>query len=193
MINQLQADGHIDSNGKTTDTFAEYLESDDFTVPKELSSDKEKIKKDLKKLTKKVVVKESRDRKTAKINNEVLECAEFQELWHRIKQKTAYSVELDEDKFIKMCIDGINKIKIRKATWILEQTVVDVTKSGVEVGDVKQSQERIPLKYSLTKFDILGTLERETGLTRSTIFQILSGCKKKTLDKNDEIHSVCLK
>ena len=190
MINQLQADGHIDSNGKTTDTFSEYLESDDFTVPKELSSDKEKIKKDLKKLTKKVVVKESRDRKTAKINNEVLECAEFQELWHRIKQKTAYSIELDEDKFIKMCIDGINKIKIRKATWILEQTVVDVTKSGVEVGDVKQSQERISLKYSLTKFDILGTLERETGLTRSTIFQILSGCKKKTLDKFKDNPSV---
>lgn len=192
MINQLQADGHIDSDGKTTDTFAEYLESDDFTVPKELSSDKEKIKKDLKKVTKKVVVKKSRDRKTAKINNEVLECTEFQELWNRIKQKTVYSVELDEEKFIQTCIDGINKIKIKKATWILERAVIDLTKSGVEVesDSVKQSQEKISIEYNLSKFDIIGTLEKETGLTRSTIFRILSGCKPKTLEKFKDNPSV---
>ena len=190
MINQLQAAGVIDSNGKTTDNFAEYLDSDDFTVPKELSSDKEKIKKDLKKVTKKVVVKKSRDRKTAKINNEVLECPEFQELWNRIKQKTVYSVELDEEKFIKTCIDGINKIKIKKATWILEQAVVDMTKSGVEVELEKQSQEKISIEYNLSKFDIIGTLEKETGLTRFTIFRILSGCEKKTLVKFKDNPSV---
>lgn len=190
MINQLQADGHIDSDGKTTDTFAEYLDSNDFTVPKELSSDKEKIKKDLKKVTKKVVVKRSRDRKTAEINKEVLECPEFQELWNRIKQKTVYSIELNEEKFIKTCIDGINKIKIKKATWVLERAVVDVTKSGVEVELEKQSQEKISIEYNLSKFDIIGTLEKETGLTRFTIFRILSGCKQKTLEKFKDNPSV---
>lgn len=192
MINQLQADGHIDSDGKTTDTFAEYLESDDFTVPQELNSKKEKIKKDLKKVSKKVVVKKSRDRKTAKINKEVLECAEFQELWNRIKQKTVYSVELNEEKFIQTCIDGINKLKIKKATWVLERAKVDLTKSGVEVesDSVKQSQETISIEYNLSKFDIIGTLEKETGLTRSTIFRILSGCKPKTLEKFKDNPSV---
>ena len=121
MINQLQADGHIDSDGKTTDTFADYLDSDDFTVPKELSSDKEKIKKDLKKVTKKVVVKRSRDRKTAKINKEVLECPEFQELWNRIKQKTVYSIELNEEKFIKRCIRWNKQDQIKKQLGFLNE------------------------------------------------------------------------
>lgn len=182
MIKQLQADGHIDSAGKISDDFVEILESDSFTVPKELNSQKEKIKKDLKKVTKKVVVKRSRDRKTAKINKKVVECPEFQELWRRIKQKTTYSIQLNEEEFIEKCIDGIDKMpKVSKPKWKIETAKLNVAKSGVESALEAQSQQNISIEYDLSRFDIMGTLEKDTGLTRSTISHILSGCKPKKL------------
>jgi len=184
MIVMLMADGHVDLEGKATDSLDEYLESDSFEkgLPIELLSHKEQIKKDLKKVTKRVVVKRRRLRKTAKINKKVVECPEFQELWRRIQPKTTYSIQLEEEEFIKRCIAGIDKIpKVSKPKWKIETAKLDVAKSGVESALEAQSQEKISIEYDISRFDIMGTLEKDTGLTRSTIFQILSGCKKKKL------------
>ena len=99
MLKHLREKGHIDAKGKSEDSLAEYVASDAFTVPEKLNSKKTKIKNDLKKVTKKVVVKKARERKIAKVNEEVLKSPRFQELWNRIKQKTTYSIELDQGKF----------------------------------------------------------------------------------------------
>ncbi len=98
---------------------------------------------------------------------------DFRELWERIKHKTRYAVEFETSEMVK-----------RAAKLLAEQPEVTEPKLIVTKGEVNLSSEgvsEIPRAARATALgdyrpavpDVIGYLQRETELTRSTLAEIL--------------------
>jgi len=107
--------------------------------------------------------------------------ANFLELWNRIKQKTRYAVELDEQKFITTAVKPVAQIQsqapqIRTEIASLsfdEQKGILTTARTVRTG--KQLSQSLPVP------DVVQYIANHTGLRRDTILKILT--KAKVWDK----------
>lgn len=121
--------------------------------------------------------KNVRDRRTASLKEGWELDADFRELWERIRHRTRYRVEYDTDELIRKAAELIKdsmapieapKIVIRKGALSFgefeEKGVTTSMLSADEVAVLGESV-RIP--------DILGHIQGETELTRSTIARIL--------------------
>jgi type III restriction enzyme len=121
--------------------------------------------------------KNVRDRRTASLKQRWKLDADFRELWERIKHKTRYRVEYDTDELIRKASERIRdfmapievpKIVIRKGALSFEEFEergLTTSMLSADEVDVLGESVRIP--------DILGHVQRETELTRSTIARIL--------------------
>lgn len=114
-----------------------------------------------------------RDRKKAKLKKGWRLDADFLELWERIKHKTRYSVSYSSDALVEKAVAGVasmpavasSKIVMRKAELNIDRTGVVTTLQSIKESTIDGSPECFP--------DVLGYLQRETELTRSTIARIL--------------------
>ena len=121
--------------------------------------------------------KNTRDRRTASLKQGWNLDADFQELWERIRHRTRYRVEYDTDELVRKASEGVKdsmppieapKIVISKGRLSFEnfeEKGLTTSMLSAEEMDVLGDSIRIP--------DILGHIQRETELTRSTIAQIL--------------------
>ena len=65
------------------------------------------MKEILRKLAGKLDIKNADERKTIKTRQAVLHSEEFKALWNRIKHKTTYRVQFDNEGLIQNCIKAI--------------------------------------------------------------------------------------
>jgi type III restriction enzyme len=118
-------------------------------------------------------VKRARDERKNHLKKAVALDSEFRALWDRIKPKTTFHVEFSTEELTKKGVDAIKKMPKTKAVKIrVEAGKIEVKKGGVESHTVASSTE-VPVSKLRALPDILGYLQNETELTRSTIFQIL--------------------
>lgn len=107
------------------------------------------------------------------INKRVYLDEDFKNLWDKINKKTIYSVDYSSDELIE---STSKKIKIMaKVDHLRIQFIkaeLDVDNKGVETREVKNQIMEIENNFSLP--DILSYLQRETNLTRKTIYNILN-------------------
>ena len=180
--------GYVDlkNDSKITDKFIEDMENDDIKVMEELIPFKEQISNLIKKLylaNNTDLVKDAR-RENIKslIPNANFMKKEFQELWNKINIKTIYEVDFDTDELIEKAVDAIDtklyiskpRIKITEGTQKEELTAVSVN-SGESMVEEKVKTEIIEdFSESQIKYDLVGELTRDTGLTRKTVINILT-------------------
>jgi type III restriction enzyme len=119
-------------------------------------------------------VEERKQRVIIKRKDDVLQGDLFKNLWNRVSPKAKYIVNLDEGKFIEQCIKEIQKIEIKEPEIIIKKVRVDKIKSEeIEDEFIRETAE----KAKITKiFNLITFIERETNLTKRTIFKILKGC-----------------
>ena len=116
-----------------------------------------------------------REKKQLRLKDDVLESAEFDDLWSRIAPRTSYRLEFATDAVIDGAVDRINgMLAIEPVKFRLSKDVVAVgasglTGSGTQVrGElVAESARRIP--------DVVGELCRRLPISRATIVRILKG------------------
>ena len=65
------------------------------------------VKEILRKLAGKLEIKNADERKQIKTRQAVLQSEEFKALWDRIKHKTTYRVQFDNEKLIPNCTEAI--------------------------------------------------------------------------------------
>ena len=114
-----------------------------------------------------------RERKTAKLKEGWLLDADFVELWERIKHRTRYSVRYSTDALVARAAAGIadmaptakRRIVAKKAGMNIDALGVVTTLQSVREASLDDSPEYLP--------DVLGHLQRETELTRSTLTRVL--------------------
>lgn len=171
---QLEADGFVDSKGKVQDSLRIALKNGEFEVPDDFKPQKKEIESILRKLAGKLEIKNAAERKSIKTREAVLHSDEFKALWDRIKYKTTYRVEFNNEKLIQECANSIRdcppitktKARFRKADISIGQGGVDANESSVgQFTSINEDDIELP--------DILTELQDKTQLKRDSIARVL--------------------
>ena len=119
-----------------------------------------------------------------KVDTDKLAMSEFQALWGKINAKTAYVVDFDTDELVKKAVAALDsKLRVPKIFFKVETGSMKEIKSKDDLlsgaSFVKEDfgiygQTKIMANASI-KYDLVGKLVEETGLTRKTVIQILIG------------------
>ena len=124
----------------------------------------------LKKLAGKLEIKNANERKKLLPRQAVLNGQEFKDLWNRIKYKTTYRVQFDNDALLKNCIKAIeNAPPISKACLKWRKADLAIGRAGVEANETAVSDPIILTEGDIELPDILTELQDITQLTRRTI------------------------
>ena len=124
-------------------------------------------------------VEDKRERIKVKIKNDVLQGDLFKNLWNRVSPKAKYIVNLDNGKFIEQCIKEIQKVEIKEPEISIKKVRVDKIKpKDIEEEFIIEASEKTK---STKLLNLIIFIERETSLTKRTIFKILEGTKNLNL------------
>ena len=118
-----------------------------------------------------------------KVDDDKLAMPEFKALWNRINSKSVYVVDFDTDELVRKSIaalDGklrVSKIYFKVETGAMEQikSREDLVSGASFVKEESASYGNTIAASSNVKYDLIGKLVDETGLTRKAIIQILKG------------------
>ncbi len=98
---------------------------------------------------------------------------DFKELWDRIKQRTRYSVNYETEVLIEKAaaaLKGMNRINAPRIRT--EKARVGMSDEGLDATILSIGETKAPFEEIVIP-DLLGYLQRETELTRSTLARIL--------------------
>ena len=126
------------------------------------------------------------------VDEEKLHKAEFLNLWNRINHKSFYTVQFDTPELIDHSIRALDsKLNVTRVQINLEygeQTARLESREQLEQGKgfQKARSDRESAKYAplgSVRYDLVGKLVEETGLTRATVAAILRGIAPQTFSQ----------
>ena len=172
----LKSEGHIDSRGKVLDSLKKALKDGTFTVPQVFAPQLEQIAQVLRKLSGRLEIKNADERRQVRPRQAVLHSPEFKALWDRIKHKTTYRVQFDNDKLVERCIEAMRSApSIPKTLLQWRKADIAIGQAGVEAIE-RQGAATVVLDESDIELpDLLTDIQDRTQLTRRTIYRVLSG------------------
>ena len=117
------------------------------------------------------------------VNKEKLAMPEFKALWSRINTKSVYVVDFDTDELIRKAVAALDsKLRVSRIHFQVETGAMDRIKSkeellsGASFVKEESSSYRVRAEANVNvKYDLIGKLVDETGLTRKAIVAILQG------------------
>lgn len=126
-----------------------------------------------------------------KLDKSKLGLPEFQRLWSHINANSVYVVEFDQDELIQKAISVLNReLRVSKIFFKVETgTMSDIhSREQLQQGAafVKEENEVYKAEISSSaavKYDLVGKVVTETGLTRKAVVSILRGIEKAVFDQ----------
>ena len=181
---------YIDDAGQITPAYYDARESNTLKLPEEISGSAQAICEIVDSVYNPSALLPDNERNKnleAAINEEQFARREFRELWERINAKSVYTVKFDTDELIKNSINEINK------ELSVSQIYFTITTGSLETIASKQalqkgaaftrntgSHEKALIHAdNSVKYDLIGKIAGETGLTRQAIVSILKGITEK--------------
>lgn len=115
----------------------------------------------------------TRDRRKATLKKGWSLNPDFKELWERIKHKTRYQVDYETTRLIELAAATLAESpEIVRPKISIITGEIEMTEKGLEASPLSaRSQDTTAEKVTIP--DILGYLQRETQLTRTTLVEIL--------------------
>ena len=128
------------------------------------------------------------------VNEEKLAMPEFKELWSRINAKSVYVVDFDTDELVRKAIIALDsKLHVSKIFFQVVSGTMDSISSREELeaggSFVRDQSSAYGVNVSANsnvKYDLVGKLVEETGLTRKAIIAILQGIQPVVFDQFKE-------
>jgi len=125
------------------------------------------------------------------VDEDKLAMPEFKELWSKINSKSVYVVNFDTDELVKKAIESLDKnLQVSKIYFRVETGAMEQIRSKDELisGESFVKEESLNYNHAIAlnssiKYDLIGKLVDETGLTRKAIIQILRGIKQTTFEQ----------
>lgn len=125
------------------------------------------------------------------VDEENLAMPEFKNLWSRINAKSVYVVDFDTEELIRKSIAALDKkLRVSKLYFRVETGAMDEIKSKEDLYSgasfVKEKENSYGATITVNsnvKYDLVGKLVEETGLTRKAIIAILTGIKPAVFDQ----------
>ena len=181
IFEHLKTQGFVDAKGKVQDALRTALKDGTFVLPKALEGHLAAVRDVLRKVAGKLDIKNADERVVVKTRQAILESAEFQALWDRIKHKTTYRVHFDNEKLITDCAKAITngppvskaRVRIRKADLSIGQGGVEAKERDKNSGTIVTIEEG-----DIALPDVLTDLQDRTQLTRKSLVRILTECGK---------------
>jgi type III restriction enzyme len=121
-----------------------------------------------------------------KLDKSKLGLPEFQKLWARINAKSVYVVAFDQEELIQKAIAALNsELHVAKIFFKVETgTMTDIrSREQLQTGTAFVKEKNQVYKTGITssaavKYDLVGKIVAETGLTRKAVVGILRGIDK---------------
>ena len=170
----LKAEGYIDATGRIEDALRVALEDDTLSVPEEFAEQRQEIAKVLRKLAGRLTIKNADERCSIRPRRAVLHSLEFKALWDRIKHKTTYRVEFDNQDLLAQCIKALDDappIPRPRLQW--RKADIAIGQSGVEATEREGAASVVLDEDDIELPDVLTELQDRTQLTRRSIQRIL--------------------
>jgi len=127
------------------------------------------------------------------VDPDKLAMPEFKSLWKRISPKSVYVVDFDTDELVNKAIASINRnLHVPKIFFKVETGAMDEIKSKDSLLDGSAFSKSKSSTYdsskqiranSSVKYDLIGKLVGETGLTRKAVVAILTGIEKSVFEQ----------
>ena len=126
------------------------------------------------------------------VNTDKLAMPEFKALWSKINAKTAYVVDFDTEELVRKAINALDsKLRVPKILFKVETGSMKKIKSKESLlsGESFEKQksgtyEEHSISVNLSvKYDLVGKLVENTGLTRKALIQILSGIQPSVFNQ----------
>jgi type III restriction enzyme len=178
---------YVDTNGKVTETLKFDLKHNRFEVPEKFAPCKDQISILTRKISGKLNIKNSDDKREVQLNKQVFLSPEFKQLWEKIKYKTTYSVQFDSEKLIEKCSRVIaQEINVRAPKWLYRKGELDITAGGV-IAEEREGYAVGAVNERVFLPDIISFLQNKTFLKRKTIVDILINSRTlKLFQKNPQ-------
>ena len=186
--------GYIDRKGALTDKYYEDKANGEIKVAEEVADSTASVLA----IIDSVYDARSMQPENARSNNvelyvdeDKLAMPEFKALWSRINAKSVYIVDFDTEELIQKSIAALNsKLRVSKIHFQVETGVMEVIKSKEELlsGASFVKEESSSYGVAMTansnvKYDLIGKLVDETGLTRKALVAILKGIQSSVFDQ----------
>jgi type III restriction enzyme len=175
----LRAQNFLNGQGKVQDALRTALKTDTLTLPEPFTAQLPQVKEILRKLAGRLEVKNADERRPVKTRQAVLHSADFKALWDRIKHKTTYRVQFDNEALLANCSQALADappIATTRLQW--RKAGIAIGPSGVEATETSAAAPVALEESDIELPDILTDLEAKTALTRRSIFRILVGSKR---------------
>lgn len=126
-----------------------------------------------------------------KLSDAKLQMKEFKALWSKINAKSAYVVDFDTKELIEKAIRALNKdLRVSQIFFKIEHGEMKTIKSkeALQSGEAftKASGGTSKVDSAINtsvKYDLIGKIVAETGLTRGAVGSILRGIEKLTFEQ----------
>lgn len=171
----LKSAGMINAEGKIQDTLRTALKNGTLNLPESFADQLPQVEAILRSLTRTLEIKNADERKTVKTRQAILHSAEFKALWDRIKHKTTYRVQFDNEKLLQSCIVALKDpaFAITRTNLQWRKANVAIGRCGLEVTETANSATITIDEGDIVLPDILTELQDKTELTRRSIYRIL--------------------
>lgn len=170
----LKDQGYIDATGKVQDSLRKAIKEKSLTVPHQFEPHLGQITDILRKLSGRLEIKNADERRTVHARELVLDSPEFGALWGRIKHKTTYRVQFDNEKLVETCTRALRDAPpIAKTRLQWRKADIAIGKAGVEATEHEGAATVTLDETDIELPDLLTDLQDRTQLTRRTISRIL--------------------
>ena len=186
---------YVNENGELTDKYYDDKKAGTLSLPEEFKQSTDSIIRILDTIydVKGMMPEDARKNDIdIKINPDALNKQEFQALWKKINVKSIYAVDFEGQELIDKAISALNsKLQVSKINVVITTGEMKSIKSKQDLFnglafENKHNQtkiESISATNTSIKYDLIGKLVDETGLTRETIVKILVGIEKAVFDQ----------
>ena len=191
----LIVNGYIDKKGVLTDKYYADKANGAIQVAEEVADSRDSVINILDSVydSRAMQPENARDKNVElQVDPDKLAMPEFKALWKRISPKSVYVVDFDTDELVNKAIASINRnLHVPKIFFKVETGAMDEIKSKDSLLDGSAFSKSKSSTYdsskqirvgSSVKYDLIGKLVGETGLTRKAVVAILTGIEKSVFE-----------
>ena len=190
----LIINGYIDKKGVLTDKYYEDKANGEIKITEEVADSAASVIEIIDSVydSRSISIEDARKNNIElEVDESKLAMPEFKALWNKINSKSVYVVDFDTDELVRKSIASLDeKLCVSKIYFKVETGAMEQIKSKDELinGDSFIKEEstnygNVIAVSSNVKYDLIGKLVDETGLTRKAIIQILQGIQPVTFSQ----------
>lgn len=190
----LIVNGYIDKTGALTDKYYDDKSNGLIQVADEVADSKDAVIGIIDSIydAKSIQFENARSNNVElQLDDDKVSMPEFKALWDKINSKSVYVVDFDTDELVRNAISALDsKLRVPKIFYKVESGTMKQIKSKEELETsgsfVKEAASTYGSKNAVStnvKYDLVGKLVDETGLTRKAIIQILQGIESAVFNQ----------